>query len=341
MYTLMKYGLRSCFGLIFVSTMLDVSCGAAANRTKINNCKREVGIFCSSDANTCREYCKGKKIKACECNTNDGECMFYTGADATQNDNELQKLNYDRFLACTKEEGTQKNWQKVTTIDWLILTENKVAKPRPGELNVRDAVKKCEKLVNDECVNIHAPKYCSVKDIQDCQAQRICGIKSRTIDGEATEDAEGRSTSQYKIEDPELQAQVKAQLMACIAAYRDPKARKTGRPEYEGCSTKTPIPWCAINSPSWRDKILWPESAKVIKARKDAYNEKVRQAKEEGKDEMWIGKNIDFPMTRGQSAEESIRIDICENGALADDCSSPDRLVDVPKYGESVNDSDH
>ncbi|MDP3372337.1 MAG: hypothetical protein Q8S21_05555 [Candidatus Paracaedibacteraceae bacterium] len=39
--------------------------------------------------------------------------------------------------------------------------------------------------------------------------------------------------------------------MACIAAKRDPHARKTGRPEY-ACPTKTPISWCSINSPSWR-----------------------------------------------------------------------------------------
>lgn len=307
MYTLLKCGLRSCFGLL-IATGISSAAWSSSGVSKIRNCKTAVGTLCSSDATICKKYCELKNIEDCDCNTQSGLCAFQTGQNA-QNETDLQKLNHARFSACIEEAGSQGQWKRNTTVQWLLLTANKTEKLRPGELSVRDAVKVSESLVRAECINVHAPKYCEVREISDCEARAWC---ARIIPEKgATADVDGSAVNVPT----ELRAQVEAQLMACIAAKRDPSARKTGRPEY-ACSTKTPIPWCAINSPTWRDKILWPESAAVIKARKDDYNKKLKQAKDDGRDDKWIAKNIDFPKTRGQLKEEELEAAICDGGGV-------------------------
>jgi hypothetical protein len=306
MRTLMKYGLKSCLGLALLCSAPDFAWSSAA-ATKSRNCKTSVGTLCSSDATMCRKYCELKKIEDCDCNTQTGLCAFHTSEEA-QNETDLQKLNHARFVACIEEAGKNELWKKRTTVQWLLLTANQAEQLKPGELNVREAVKVSEKLVRQECIEVLAPKYCEVREITDCKTQAWC---ARIIPKKGETSDIDVSAADVPTE---LRVQVEAQLMACIAAYRDPTARKTGRPEY-ACPTKTPIPWCAINSPSWRDKILWPESADVIKARKDEYNEAVRLAKADGKDEKWIGKNIDFPKTRGQVQAEELEASICAGGS--------------------------
>lgn len=310
MRTLIKYGLRSCFGVVLVTSVLSSVWGASA-ANKSRNCKMAVGTLCSTDATICKKYCEIKNIEDCDCNARTGLCSFQTSKEV-ENETDLQKLNHARFSACLEEIDDKGLWKKITTVQWLLLTASRTEQLRPGELSVREAVKVSENLVRNECIEVHAPKYCEVREVTDCKAQAWC---SRII----PKKGEGLDTEVSAGDVPvELRAQVEAQLMTCIAAKRDPSARKTGRPEYS-CSTKMPIPWCAINSPSWRDKVLWPETTEVIKARKDEYNEKVRLAKEEGKDDRWIGKNIDFPKTEGQQKEEELESAIC-NGEPVKKC---------------------
>lgn len=323
MNILLKYGLRSCLGLVIAASMSDVAWSGSA-AAKSRNCKTAVGTLCSSDATLCRKYCELKKVEDCDCNTQTGLCAFEI-SEASQNETDLSKLNHARFSACVEEADKKDSWKKITTVPWLLLTANQTEQLKPGELSVREAVKVSEKLVRSECINVHAPKYCEVKEVSDCKAQawctRIIPKKGETLDTEVS--AADVPT--------ELRAQVEAQLMACIAAKRDPSARKTGRPEY-ACPTKTPIPWCAINSPSWRDKILWPEAADVIKARKDEYNEAVRLAKADGKDDKWIAKNIDFPKTYGQVQEEELEAAICAGGSLKS-CRTSDAETETGDNG--------
>ena len=63
-----------------------------------------------------------------------------------------------------------------------------------------------------------------------------------------------------------LDAQNSAQLMACIAAKRDPFNQKTGRPMV-GCDGRDKlIPWCKIVAPSWRDTVESPDDKTDRKA---------------------------------------------------------------------------
>ena len=166
----------------------------------------------------------------------------------------------------------------------------------PGEMRVGEATKTAEGLVRTECMRVLAPKYCSAKKIpeEDCKADSWC--KTLVPEGRVTKktiselNAHGQfkkhnvvdtSENNNEVNDApvkkdvgdvpgELRAQVEAQIMACIAEKRDPNARKTGRPEYR-CVTKTPIPWCSMNSPSWREDILWPEDDGVKEERRANY----------------------------------------------------------------------
>lgn len=191
----------------------------------------------------------------------------------------------------------------------------------PGEMRVGQATKLCEKLIFDECVNSHARKYCVVmkKMVPACKKIQPEGENILVVQ-ENLKVYQGLCKLKTDGSDRELQAQLKAQLMACIAAKRDPNARKTGRPEYNSCSTKTPIPWCSINSPSWREDVLYPDPEKV--AKKDRYLNAKRDAENEGKTEVWIQKNIVLEKTLGQETEDKNEADICSGEKPVAECRS-------------------
>ncbi len=200
-----KYCSKSFFMFAFVFGMIQFS-PAIANKLEMN-CKLLVGNYCSTNQETCKLYCKLKNDRDCDCNTRTGSCAVKTPkelAELGKNATELDELNTARFTKCV-ENPHNKSWQYATTINWLKISDRK-EKLRPGELGVREAIRVCERLVKAECINVHAPKYCEVSQIDDCNVEELCFYSKNKL----------------------ITAQVQAQLMACIASKRDPYARKTG-----------------------------------------------------------------------------------------------------------------
>jgi hypothetical protein len=343
MRTLMKYGLRSCLGLAFVLGIINGVHSATTSKIE-KSCQADVNTFCAGDR--CAEYVRVKKIegdvKELCANKKGALCEFFTGDESSRNTTELQRLNLARYKHCISFEGnktlsttTQKHenrgvnittmiqtkpWHTTQTIEWLLLTEKPGEKLKPGEMNVRQAVKACEKLLKEECIEVHAPKYCEVKQVVDCNVENLCRTQPK-----------------------ELKVQVEAQLMACIAAKRDPNARKTGRPEY-ACPTKTPIPWCSINSPTWREEILYPDPEKAVKKQRytDALadlNNKIADAKKEKSDHRELDqqlKNLVLEKSLGQETEERIETDICSGAQPVAECrsvSSNESAAETTEHG--------
>ena len=296
----MKKYLKICIGVMLACSITD---GAWADTTA--KCKKDVGAFCTKTL--CQKYCTNasKGADECNCNALNGLCKVGAAGRTDQ----LAGVTKAMLEACTEGKSADE-WQAVTTEDWTALmpkesTDNKNEDVLSGEMRVGEATKKAEELVLEECIRVHAPKYCKTKEISDCDAADLC----------------------KKLPD-ELKAQVEAQTMACIAAKRDPHGRKTGRPAYD-CpldnvdpKTKEPLamptPWCSIYSPSWRENILFPDPEKA--AKKQRYNDAVSKAQEEGKSKEWIDKNIVLEKSLGQEKEEKLGTDICSRAQTPARC---------------------
>jgi len=199
----------------------------------------------------------------------------------------------------------------------------------PGEMRVGQATKLCEKLIAAECLNVHALKYCAVMKKMSPACKKIKPNDDDNVVIAKQNEKIFQDLCKLKTDgsDRELQAQLKAQLMACIAAKRDPNARKTGRPEY-ACPTKTPIPWCSINSPSWRETILYPDPEKLAKKKRYAdeltdLNTKIDEAKKAKLDHSDLDqqlKDLVLEKSLGQAAEEKIETDICSGEQVPAEC---------------------
>ncbi|MES2252943.1 MAG: hypothetical protein V4482_04590 [Pseudomonadota bacterium] len=315
MHTLMKYGLKSCLGLILACSMLDVAWASSAA------CKKKVSEHCTKEL--CQQYCTNasKGADECNCNAMNGLCKV----TATNRKDQLFGLTQAQLAACN-DGKSETEWKAVVTTEWTALmpkesTANKNEDVRDGEMRVGEATKLAEKLVHEECVKVLAPKYAKVKDLGDYDAEDLCKNTPANAD--------------------ELIAQKEALLMACIAAKRDPNARKTGRPEY-GCSAKTPIPWCSINSPSWRETILYPDPEKA--AKKQRYidslvdlSTKIDEAKKAKLDHSDLDqqlKELVLEKSLGQLAEETSEADICSGARAVAECRGGTKISAAPVIDE-------
>lgn len=302
----LKKAFKLCAGAMLAVSMIN---GASADLAA--TCKKKVSELCSSKL--CREFCANTHATECNCNAMNGLCKL----GATGRDDILQGQIEAQFAAC-KASAPEAQWKAVQTDEWIASlpkksTANKNEDVRPGELRVGEATKLAEKLVHAECIEVHAPKYCEAKKMADCDAESLCKTKPK-----------------------ELKAQVEAQLMACIAAKRDPSARKTGRPEY-ACPTKTPIPWCSINSPSWREEILYPDPEKEVKKKRymDALadlNTQIADAKKAHADHKELDKdlkNLVLEKSLGQLAEEAAETAICEASQKVASCRGDTHVAEA------------
>lgn len=310
MKTFLRQSLKFCVGAFLAFNMMNVANAGAA---PANKCKKAVQEHCTKDL--CHKYCAAAKIKDCNCNALNGLCKI----GVVGSEDELNGVITAQFEACKAGESKAK-WEAVTTDEWTTLMPKKsIANAHedvlPGELRVGEATKIAEKLIHEECIKVHAPKYCKAKQIDDCNPTALCKTLPK-----------------------ELKAQVDAQLMACIAAKRDPLGRKTGRPTY-GCPSdnqdpktgkvldKT-VPWCAITSPSWREEILYPDPEKSAKKQRytDALadlNKQIDEAKKAKADHNDLDqqlKDLVLEKSLGQEVEEKNEADICGGSKTAKQC---------------------
>lgn len=128
---------------------------------------------------------------------------------------------------------------KATLFSMLITSQVFAAEEGGGV--IKQATKQCEQAVTQQCINVSCPAYCEKINERrrnkdqlittckaDCTAQKRCLLKPMG--------------GQDDPQDPELDAQNRDQLFACIAEVRDPEGTKSGR---------RMEPWQTLKTPSW------------------------------------------------------------------------------------------
>ncbi len=240
-----------------------------------SSCGKKVKEYCQF--NTCNDYCNLKGIEKADC-----DCRRLCSPESGEV--LLTDLNTKQIKVC---ESGSTNWKQAKTEEWLERTRTANRNPFYnvclGEMTVKEATAFCEPVIINHCKQVTAPKYCEIKRMERCDVDALCVLdlnsarlaaKKRNSDNEqpTTEDEDlneedrAANNNAHREEDAllkrntdhALDAQNSAQLMACVAAKRDPFNQKTGR-SMMGCSGHDKlIPWCKIAAPSWRDTVETP-----------------------------------------------------------------------------------